>query len=305
MTPRSPLRHFDTTFIGRALAEALSRAGVAPDQVEEVILGNVLQAGLGQNPARQAALAAGIPDTVGAFTINKVCGSGLKSVMLAAQAIRAGDADVIVAGGMESMTNSPYLVPQARAGARLGHAQMIDSMVWDGLWDIHNDFHMGLTAEKVAEKYDVSRAAQDQFAVESHRRAAEATAKGLFDAEKFTVEVKGRKGAVTQFTTDETIRADSSTEGLAKLRAAFKKDGTVTAANASSINDGASALVVLLLPASTATQPMSWQRKCRALVRSPRRRHVSTTSDCTTGVRTSSTPPTLMRRSTSLPLTQR
>jgi acetyl-CoA C-acetyltransferase len=228
-----------------AIQEALRRARVAPDQVEEVIFGNVLQAGLGQNPARQAARRAGIPDAVGSFTVNKVCGSGLKAVMLAAQAIRAGDAELIVAGGMESMTNAPYLVPEARAGARLGHAKLIDSMVWDGLWDIYNDFHMGLTAEKVAEKYDVSRSAQDQFAAESHRRAAEATAKGLFDAEKFAVDIKGRKGEVTKFTTDENIRADTTVEGIGKLKPAFKEGGTVTAANASSINDGASAVVVM------------------------------------------------------------
>jgi acetyl-CoA C-acetyltransferase len=228
-----------------AIREALRRAGVAPDQVDEVVFGNVLQAGLGQNPARQAALAAGVPDSVGAFTVNKVCGSGLKSVMLAAQAIRAGDAEVVVAGGMESMTNAPYLVPDARAGARLGHSKLIDSMVWDGLWDIYNDFHMGMTGEKVAEKYDVSRAAQDQFAAESHRKAADATAAGRFDAEKFTVEVKGKKGAVTEFTTDENVRAETTVEGIAKLRPAFKEGGTVTAANASSINDGAAALVVM------------------------------------------------------------
>ncbi|MSR63943.1 MAG: acetyl-CoA C-acetyltransferase [Planctomycetes bacterium] len=228
-----------------AIQEALRRAHVTPDQVEEVIFGNVLQAGLGQNPARQAARAAGIPDSVGSFTVNKVCGSGLKSVMLAAQAIRAGDAELIVAGGMESMSNAPYLLPEARNGVRLGHGKLIDSMVWDGLWDIYNDFHMGLTGEKVAEKYDISRQAQDQFAAESHRRAAEATAKGLFEAEKFAVEIKGRKGEVTKFTTDETIRAETTAEGIAKLKPAFKEGGTVTAANASSINDGASALVVM------------------------------------------------------------
>ncbi len=228
-----------------AIQEALRRARVAPDQVEEVIMGNVLQAGLGQNPARQAARAAGIPDAVGSFTVNKVCGSGLKAVMLAAQAIRAGDAELIVAGGMESMTNAPYLLPEARAGVRLGHGKLIDSMVWDGLWDIYNDFHMGLTGEKVAEKYDVSRQAQDQYAAESHRRAAEATAKGLFVAESFAVEIKGRKGEVTKFTTDETIRGDTTVEGIAKLKPAFKEGGTVTAANASAINDGASALVVM------------------------------------------------------------
>jgi acetyl-CoA C-acetyltransferase len=228
-----------------AIQEALRRAHVAPADVDEVIFGNVLQAGLGQNPARQAARAAGIPDAVGSFTVNKVCGSGLKAVMLAAQAIRAGDAELVVAGGMESMTNAPYLLPEARAGVRLGHGKLLDSMVWDGLWDVYNDFHMGMTAEKVAEKYDVPRSAQDQFAAESHRRAAEATAKGLFEAEKFALEVRGKKGEVTRFTADEGIRADTSAEGIAKLRPAFKEGGTVTAANASSINDGASALVVM------------------------------------------------------------
>lgn len=229
-----------------AIREALRRARVAPDQVEEVIFGNVLQAGLGQNPARQAARAAGIPDAVGSFTVNKVCGSGLKSVMLAAQAIRAGDAELIVAGGMESMTNAPYLLPEARSGVRLGHGKLIDSMVWDGLWDIYNDFHMGMTGEKVAEKYDISRQAQDQFAAESHRRAAEATAKGLFEAEKFAVEIKGRKGEVTKFSSDEGIRPETTAESIARLKPAFKPDGgTVTAANASSINDGAAALVVM------------------------------------------------------------
>jgi len=209
-----------------------------------VILGNVLQAGIGQNPARQAALAAGIPDSVGAFTVNKVCGSGLKSVMLAAQAIRAGDADLIVAGGMESMTQSPYLVPSAREGARLGDAQLVDSMVHDGLWDVYNDFHMGITGENVAEKHDITRLAQDEYAAESHRRAAEATAAGRFDDEKFAIEVPQRKKDPISFTTDETIRAEVTAESIAKLRPAFKKDGTVTAANASAINDGASALVV-------------------------------------------------------------
>ncbi|NOT31515.1 MAG: acetyl-CoA C-acetyltransferase [Planctomycetes bacterium] len=228
-----------------AIQEALRRARVAPDQVEEVIFGNVLQAGLGQNPARQAARGAGIPDAVGSFTVNKVCGSGLKAVMLAAQAIRAGDAELIVAGGMESMSNAPYLLPEARNGVRLGHGKLIDSMIADGLWDIYNDFHMGLTGEKVAEKYDISRSAQDQFAAESHRRAGEATAKGLFEAEKFAVEVKARKGEVSRFTTDETIRGDTTAEGIAKLKPAFKEGGTVTAANASSINDGAAAVIVM------------------------------------------------------------
>jgi acetyl-CoA C-acetyltransferase len=228
-----------------AVAEALRRAGVAPEAVDDVILGNVLQAGLGQNPARQAARGAGIPDAVGSFTVNKVCGSGLKSVMLAAQAIRAGDAEVIVAGGFESMTNAPYLLPGARAGQRLGHGELLDAMVHDGLWDVYNDYHMGITGENVAEKYDVTREAQDEFAAASHRKAAEATAAGRLDDEKFTVEVPQRKADPLAFTTDETIRADATAEGMGKLRAAFKKDGTVTAGNASAINDGASALVVM------------------------------------------------------------
>lgn len=227
-----------------AVAEAIRRAGVEAGDVEEVILGNVLQAGLGQNPARQAARGAGVPDEVGSVTINKVCGSGLKSVMLAAQAIRAGDADCIVAGGMESMTNAPYLLPDARGGMRLGHSQVVDSMVHDGLWDIYNDFHMGMTGEKVASELDVSRSAQDEFAAESHRRAAEATGAGRFDEERFSVEIKPRKGDPFDFTTDETIREGMTADSIAKMRPAFQKDGSVTAANASAINDGAAALVV-------------------------------------------------------------
>jgi acetyl-CoA C-acetyltransferase len=229
-----------------AASEAIRRAGIEPDAIEEVIMGNVLSAGLGQNPARQAARAAGVPDTVGSFTINKVCGSGLKAVMLAAQAIRAGDADCILAGGMESMTNAPYLLPDARKGSRLGHAQMLDSMVNDGLWDIYNDFHMGMTGELVAEKFEIAREAQDEFAANSHAKAHAATEAGRFDEEKFTVEVPQRKKDPIAFRTDENVRSDATAESLAKLRPAFKRDGgTVTAANASSINDGAAALVVM------------------------------------------------------------
>lgn len=228
-----------------AVAEVLRRAGVEAGHVDEVIMGNVLQAGLGQNPARQAAIGGGVPTSVGAFTVNKVCGSGLKSVMLAAQAIRAGDADCIVAGGMESMTNAPYLLPQARAGQRLGHGQLIDSMVADGLWDVYNDYHMGITGENVAEKYEVDRAQQDAFAAESHRRAAEATEAGRFDAEKFRIDVPQRRADPIPFTTDETIRAGMTPESISGMRPAFKKDGTVTAANASAINDGAAAVVVM------------------------------------------------------------
>ncbi|MEW6072884.1 MAG: acetyl-CoA C-acetyltransferase [Planctomycetota bacterium] len=228
-----------------AIVEALRRAGIEPAAVEEVILGNVLQAGVGQAPARQAALGAGIPASAGAFTVNKVCGSGLKAVALAAQAIRAGDADVIVAGGMESMTRAPYIVPAARAGARLGHVQMVDSMIADGLWDAYHDFHMGITAEKVAEKYEVSRAEQDAYAVRSHNRAEAAAKAGRFDAERFAVGIPQKKGDPIPFTTDETIRPGLTADAIAGLRPAFQKDGTVTAANASAINDGAAALVVM------------------------------------------------------------
>ena len=228
-----------------AIREALQRAGIGPEVVEEVIMGNVLQAGIGQNPARQAARAAGIPDAVGSFTVNKVCGSGLKSVMLGAQAIRAGDIEVAVCGGMESMTNAPYLLPQARAGARLGHGQLIDSMVADGLWDVFNDFHMGNTAELVAEKYEIGREEQDEFAAQSHNKAEQAEQEGRLADERFSIEIKQRKGDPLQFNTDEGVRTGATAAGLAKLRPAFKKDGTVTAANASQINDGASALVVM------------------------------------------------------------
>ncbi|MAE28587.1 MAG: acetyl-CoA C-acyltransferase [Planctomycetes bacterium] len=229
-----------------ALAEALRRAELEPDVIEEVILGNVLSAGIGQAPARQAALGAGVPPEVGALTINKVCGSGLKSVMLAAQAIRAGDAQAIACGGMESMSQAPYLLPEARRGVRLGHGQLLDSMVNDGLWDVYNDFHMGMTAELVAEKYEISREEQDAFAAASHNKAEAATEAGRFEREKFTVEVPQRKGDAIPFTADENIREGASSAGLGKLRPAFKRDGgTVTAANASSINDGAAALIVM------------------------------------------------------------
>jgi acetyl-CoA C-acetyltransferase len=228
-----------------AVAEAVRRAGIPAAAVEEVVFGNVLTAGLGQNPARQAAIRGGIPDTVPAFTVNKVCGSGLKAVMLAAQAIRAGDVDVVVAGGQESMTNAPYLLPEARASVRLGHGKLVDSMVFDGLWDVYNDFHMGKTAELVAKKYEISRESQDEFAASSHKKAAEATAAGRLDAEKFAVEIPQRKGDPVRFTTDEGIRGDTTAASIAKLKPAFQEGGTVTAANASQINDGAAALVVM------------------------------------------------------------
>ena len=228
-----------------AIKEAMGRANLAGEDIDEVIMGTVIQAGLGQNPARQAALGAGVPPEVGAFTVNKVCGSGLKSVMLAAQAIRAGDAEVIVAGGQESMTNAPYLIPKARNGLRLGHGKLLDSMVHDGLWEIYNDYHMGETGELIAERCNVSRDDMDAYAAESHRRAAESQSEGRFGDEIFAVEVKDRKGNVTVVDTDEGVRADVTAESLGGLRAAFRKDGTVTAGNASQISDGASALVVM------------------------------------------------------------
>ena len=230
---------------GLAVAEALRRANMPGAEVEEVLMGNVLQAGLGQNPARQSLRAAGIPDAVAAVTINKVCGSGLKTVMLAAQAIKAGDLKVAVAGGMESMSNAPYYLPTARGGARLGHTQALDAIVWDGLWDHYNNFHMGNTAELVAKKYGVSRADQDAYAAESHRRAVAAQKAGAFDAEICKVEIKQKKGDPIAFQVDEGPRADSTAEALAKLRPVFQPDGgTVTAGNASTINDGAAAVVV-------------------------------------------------------------
>lgn len=228
------------------VTEAIRRADVDPGDVDEVILGTVLQAGQGQNPARQAALGAGLPDSIAAFTVNKVCGSGLKAVMLAAQAIRAGDLEIAVAGGMESMSKAPYMLPEARTGQRLGHGNLIDSLVADGLWDVYKDMHMGMTAELVASEYGVTRGQQDAFAAESHRRAVAAQESGKFAAELFPVEVKGRKGKVTLVDRDEGPRPDSTVEGLAKLKPVFKREGgTVTAGNASTINDGASALVVM------------------------------------------------------------
>ena len=217
-----------------AVQEAVRRAGVEPAAVDECIMGNVLSAGLGQNPARQAALFGGLPHSVAALTINKVCGSGLKAVALAAQAIETGNAGIVVAGGMESMSNAPYLLPTARQGFRLGDAKAVDSMIHDGLWDVYNDVHMGATAEKVAEKYGITRAEQDAYALESHRKAAESWREGRFDAEVIP-------GMIAR---DESIREDASAEKLAKLKPAFQTDGTVTAGNASSINDAAAALVV-------------------------------------------------------------
>jgi acetyl-CoA C-acetyltransferase len=239
--------------------EVVRRAGLEPAQIDECIMGNVLPAGLGQNPARQAALFGGLPYEVAALTINKVCGSGLKAVALAAQAIQTGNAEIVVAGGMESMTNAPYLLPQARQGYRLGNGTLIDSVVNDGLWDHYNDYHMGITAESVAEKHSITRERQDQFAMESHRRAAAAWKEGRFDTEVVPVEIPARKGPPTVLKEDESIRPDVSLESLAGLRPAFKKDGTVTAGNAPGLNDAAAAVVVMSAnkAASLGLRPMA------------------------------------------------
>ena len=225
--------------------EAVRRGGLEPIQIDECIMGNVLTAGLGQNPARQAAIFGGLPYEVGALTINKVCGSGLKAVALAAQAVQTGNAEIVVAGGMESMTNAPYLLPQARLGYRLGNGTLIDSVINDGLWDHYNDRHMGNSAEDVAEKHSITRERQDQFAMESHRRAAAAWKAGYFSSEVVPVEVPQRKGPPVRLAEDESIRPDVSLEALAGLRPAFKKDGTVTAGNAPGLNDAAAAVVVM------------------------------------------------------------
>jgi acetyl-CoA C-acetyltransferase len=227
-----------------AVREAVRRAGIDAAQVDEIIMGNVVSAGLGQNPARQAGLKGGLSNRVAAMTINKVCGSGLKAVALAAQAIETGNSEIVVAGGMESMTNCPYLLPQARAGMRIGHGKVLDSMITDGLWDAYEDFHMGMTGELVAEKYGITRQRQDAYAVESHCRAIDAIKNGRFKEEIVPISVKQKKGDPIQFATDESPRADTSLETLAKLRPAFKPDGTVTAGNAPGTSDGAGALVV-------------------------------------------------------------
>ena len=227
------------------IREAVARAGVDPAIVEECIMGNVVSAGLGQAPARQAALRGGLHDRVAALTINKVCGSGLKAVMLAAQGITAGDADVVVAGGMESMSNCPYLLAGAREGLRLGHGQAVDSMINDGLWCTFEDWHMGNAGEVVAVDFGITREAQDAFALNSHRKAADATSTGRFRAEIVPVSIPAKKGAPVVFDRDESIRPESSMEALAALRPAFKADGTVTAGNAPPVNDGAAAVVVM------------------------------------------------------------
>jgi acetyl-CoA C-acetyltransferase len=254
------LKRFSASDLGALVVrESVSRAGLKPEEVDEVIMGCVIQAGLGQNPARQAALRGGLPPAVAAVTVNKVCGSGLKAVMLAAQAVQLGDGDIVVAGGMESMSNAPYLLPQAREGYRLGNGVLVDAMIRDGLWDAYNDYHMGCTGEVVAEEHEVSRAEQDEFALNSHRKAAAAMKAGKFKDEIVPVEIPQKKGAPVIFDTDETVREDSSLEALARLKPAFKNPGTVTAGNAPGVNDGASALVVTSLERARALgrEPMA------------------------------------------------
>ena len=226
--------------------EAVKRAVIDPAQVDECIMGNVVSAGLGQNPARQAAIFGGLSPETGAMTINKVCGSGLKSVALAAQAVQTGNSSIVLAGGMESMTNAPYLLPQARKGYRLGNAQIIDSMVHDGLWDVYNDYHMGITGENVAEKYGITREEQDEFALNSHRKAVAAIRECRFKSQIVPVEIPAKKKGAppTVFDKDEGPREDTTIEVLRALKPAFKKDGTVTAGNAPGVNDGAAAVVV-------------------------------------------------------------
>ena len=228
----------------KVIAEAVRRAGIEPKQVDEAIMGNVVQAGLGQNPARQAALRGGLDPRVAAMTINKVCGSGLKAVGLSAQGVQLGDQEIVVAGGMESMSNCPYLLKGARSGFRLGNQDLVDSMINDGLWDVYENFHMGVAAELVAEKYKISREEQDRFAVESHRKAIAAIQSSFFTDQILPIEIPQKKGASLIVNVDESPRADTSLEALAKLKPAFKKDGTVTAGNAPGTNDGAAALIV-------------------------------------------------------------
>ena len=254
------LKSFTAPQLGAmVIRDAVRRSGIDPSDVDEAIMGNVISAGLGQAPARQAAIHGGLPPKAGALTINKVCGSGLKAVMLAAQGIAAGDVDVVVAGGMESMSNCPHLLKGAREGLRMGHATLPDSMVHDGLWDAYSDSHMGCTGEIVAEKYQVSRHDQDEFAVESHKKALAAIAAGAFKDEILKVEIAQKKGPALVVENDESPRADTSLETLSKLKAAFKDGGTVTAGNAPGVNDGAAALVVMAgdVAASRGIKPMA------------------------------------------------
>jgi acetyl-CoA C-acetyltransferase len=245
------LQSFSAPQLGAlAVREAVRRAGIESKEIGECIMGCVLQAGLGQNPARQAAIYGGLLPAVGAFTVNQVCGSGLKSVALAAQALQTGNAEVVVAGGMESMTNAPYLLPQARSGYRMGNGSLVDSMIYDGLWDVYNSFHMGIGAEMIAAKYGISREQQDAFAAESHQKAAAAAAQGFFTNEILPIEIPPtKKGEQPRlFAADESIRPDTTVGTLARLKPAFQADGTVTAGNSPGVSDGAAALVITCEP---------------------------------------------------------
>ena len=249
---RTPIGKFGKSLVGVSapslgalvIEEALKRARMPADEVDEVIMGNVVSAGLGQNPTRQAAIRAGVPFGVGSITVNKVCGSGLKAVMLAASTIKAGDNRVVVAGGMESMSNTPYLARGVRWGTKFGDARLQDSMILDGLWDAYHNYHMGLTGERIAQKFHITRREADEFSYESHMKAAEAAKAGVFDAEKVKVKIEHEGGVVTEFSEDECIRADTTVEKLGKLKPAFKPDGILTAGNSSQLSDGASAVVV-------------------------------------------------------------
>src|ERR1041384_7147479 len=254
------LKNFSATELGALVVrETVRRAGGRAEDVDEVIMGCVIQAGLGQNPARQAALKGGIPFGVSAVTINKVCGSGLKAVMMAAQGVQLGDTEIVVAGGMESMSNAPYLMTKAREGYRMGNATLVDAMIHDGLWCAFENYHMGHTGEVVSERYGVTRAEQDEYALNSHRKAAAAIKAGKFKAEILPVEIPQKKGAAILFDTDESVREDTSLEALGKLKPAFKEGGTVTAGNAPGVNDGASAVVVTSLERARAlgVEPMA------------------------------------------------
>lgn len=249
---RTPIGKFGKSLVGVSapnlgalvIEEALKRAKVDADEVDEVIMGNVVSAGLGQNPARQAAIHAGVPFRAGAITVNKVCGSGLKAVMLAAQSIKAGDNVVVVAGGMESMSNSPYLAKGVRWGTKFGDARLLDAMIADGLWEAYHNYHMGITGEHVAKKFGIGRREADEFACESHRKASKAAAEGVFEAEKVSVKIEREGGEIVEFGTDECIRGDTTVEKLAKLKPVFKPDGVLTAGNSSQLSDGAAAVVV-------------------------------------------------------------
>ena len=254
------LKPFGATELGAIVVrEAVQRAGIEPAQVDECIMGNGVQAGLGQNPARQAALRGGLSDKVAAMTINKVCGSGLKAAGLAANGIKVGDIEIAVAGGMESMSNTPYLLPNIREGYRMGHAKLVDSVIQDGLWDVYEDYHMGNTAEVVASKYKITREQQDEFALNSHRKAVAAINACRFGSQIIPVAIKQKKGDPVMFAKDEGPRGDTTMEALAKLKPAFKPDGTVTAGNSSTMNDGASAVVVTSekVAAKLGKQPMA------------------------------------------------